>query len=366
MPQAPDPRPVEEPVEPEALVASYLLDPGTDGQPYTAVIHLTGRRAGVSGRPTKSDSFEHDEIVAGILPGSGPMSVTSWVYGLTPGEWSVSATVSRQADQASEPRPSRTRSSAEAVSPVTWSWRRRSLGPGQGGLVKTRWALIAPLARMPGVVPGSWFVLWLLGTIVALSVLAILADTSGMSVAAFLSVAVIASIAGLIAAKLWYAVLHPEPTWKKALLGGWAVDGFFVVAAITGVVLSLALAVPVGAFLDTATPGLFFAVAIARLGCFFTGCCAGRCTTSRWGIWSSDRRVGARRIPAQLIESLIGLVIALVSLALYLIDPGVDGLIFLVAVIPYAIARQLILRIRAERREFSWRRRRNEPAGSSS
>lgn len=352
-------------MEPQVLVASYLLDPGTEGQPYTAVVHLSGRRAGVSGRPNKSDSFEHEETVTEVLPGSGPMSVTSFVYGLTPGEWSVSATVARPADQTSEARQSRTRSSAEAVSPVTWSWRRRSLRPAANGLVKTRWAMLAPLVRIPGVVPGSWFGLWLLGTIVALSVLAVLADRRGMAVPAFLSVAVIASIAGLTGAKLWYAVLHPEPTWKKALLGGWAVDGFFVVAAITGVVVSLALAVPVGVFLDTATPGLFFAVAIARLGCFFTGCCAGRCTTSRWGIWSSDRRVGARRIPAQLIESLIGLVIAMVSLALYLIDPGVDGLIFVLAFIPYAIARQLMLRIRAERREFSWRRRRNEPAGSS-
>ena len=149
---------------------------------------------------------------------------------------------------------------------------------------------------------------------------------------------------------------HPGP-WRQAILGGWAVDGLLAVALAVGVAGLLAFNLPLGMVLDATAPGLFFAVAIGRVGCFLTGCCAGRCTRSRWGIWSSDRRIGARRIPAQLLESAAGLLIGVVAALLVLSDaPGVDGLIFVAAFGAYILVRQLLLRLRAERREYSWRR----------
>jgi phosphatidylglycerol:prolipoprotein diacylglycerol transferase len=129
------------------------------------------------------------------------------------------------------------------------------------------------------------------------------------------------------------------------------------VASVVAVAVLLGFQLPIGRFLDATTPGLFFAVAIGRLGCFFTGCCAGRCTRSRWGVWSSDRRVGARRIPTQLLESAAGLLIGVVAAPLVLFDvPGVSGLIFVAAFAAYIVVRQLLLRLRAERREYSWQR----------
>lgn len=107
------------------------------------------------------------------------------------------------------------------------------------------------------------------------------------------------------------------------------------------------------AFLDAVTPGLFLAVAIGRVGCFLAGCCAGRVTRSRWGIWTSDRKVGARRIPAQILESAAGLMIGLASTILILGHvPRVDGSIFIGAFAVYFVVRQSLLRVRAERREF--------------
>ena len=121
----------------------------------------------------------------------------------------------------------------------------------------------------------------------------------------------------------------------------------------------LTLNLPIGLFLDAAAPAIFLAVAIGRFGCFLTGCCAGRCTTSRWGVWSSDRRIGANRIPAQLLESATGLSIGLAAAFLVLEDvAGGSGLIFVASIVVYVIARQFLLRVRAERREFSWRRSR--------
>jgi phosphatidylglycerol---prolipoprotein diacylglyceryl transferase len=73
-----------------------------------------------------------------------------------------------------------------------------------------------------------------------------------------------------------------------------------------------------------------------------------------WGVWSSDRRIGARRIPTQLIESAAGLVIAVATLLL-LVDPGpsVHGGVFVAAFVVYAIVRQFLLRLRAEQRKSS-------------
>lgn len=196
-----------------------------------------------------------------------------------------------------------------------------------------------------------------LAIVTAITIISVLLARDGVSVASSLVVSLLALVSGLAGAKLWYAVLHPGP-WRHAL-GGWSVDGFLVVAPTVAVLALLVLDLPIGRYLDAAAPGIFLAVAIGRFGCFFTGCCAGRCTRSRWGVWSSDRRIGARRVPAQLLESGAGLIIGLASLVLVLADvfAGI-GLVFVIAVAAYAVVRQFLLRVRAERREYSWRRSR--------
>jgi phosphatidylglycerol:prolipoprotein diacylglycerol transferase len=206
------------------------------------------------------------------------------------------------------------------------------------------------------VVPGSFTVLGVLGIFVALVVQSAILARSSVGLSGSLVVSLIAITAGLLGAKVWYAVLHPGP-WRQAILGGWAVDGFLVTASVVAVTILLLRDQPVGSFLDATAPGIFLAVAIGRLGCFFTGCCAGRCTGSRWGIWSSDRRVGARRVPTQLLESAAGLVIGLVAGLVATSDAlRLQGVVFVGAVVAYAVVRQLLLRLRAERRDYLWRR----------
>ncbi|MBF6606728.1 MAG: prolipoprotein diacylglyceryl transferase [Chloroflexi bacterium] len=342
-----------ETVEPEALVVSHCFDSGEDGEPYSATVRLTGRRVGLTGIPRHQDTFAQDDLIEAIVPGSGPVSITSWVYGLAPGEWTVGAELLRPGGGTGRGR----RVAAEPIRPATWSWRRWALATATAGTVKTRWAMLAPLARMPGVIPGSWPALGTLGAIVALITQAAILTHESVPVGPSLIVSLIALASGMIGAKVWYAVLHPGP-WRQAILGGWAVDGFLIVAPIVAVVTLLALYLPVGRFLDAATPGLFFGVAIGRVGCFFTGCCAGRVSRSRWGIWSSDQRVGARRVPAQLLESASGLMIgAAAGVAVLGHLPSPTGAVFAAAVLGYLLVRQALLRVRAERREFSWRRR---------
>ena len=347
-------------------MVTHWFDPGEDGPPYDATIRLIGRRVGVTGKPRLGDSFTHEEAVNGILPGTGPVSVTSWVYGLQSGAWNVSGELIRSATQAGSQRPldHRTLRSAEPLRRAAWSWRRWALSVSPDAPLKTRWALVAPLARMPGVIPGSWTALAALGAVVALLTQALILSNEGLPVGSGLAVSLIAIVVGLIGAKVWYGILHPAP-WRESLRQGWSVDGFLVVAPIVAIVLLSLFGLPAGRFLDANAPGIFFAVAIGRIGCFFTGCCAGRCTRSRWGLWSSDRRIGARRIPAQLFESAAGLMIGITGTALVgLRVPGVDGLIFVASFAVYIAIRQVLLRVRAESRRFSWRRAMANRAGS--
>ncbi len=333
------------------------FDSGEGSEPYSATVRLRGRRVGSHATPGRDDTFTHEERVEGVVPGTGPLSVTCWVYGLVPGEWTVSGELVRAEDPAGGQRSpsSSKRLHAEPIGPAAWSWRRWRVSTGSPTPLRTRWAMAAPLARIPAVIPGSWPALSGLGILVALSVLMAILAHERVPVGRSLAVSLIALGAGLLGAKVWYALLHPGP-WRQ-WIGGWAVDGFLVVALVVTLAGLVAFNLPVGVFLDASTPGLFFGVAIGRLGCFFTGCCAGRCTRSRWGVWSSDRRVGARRIPAQLFEAGVGLLLGAVTAWLVLDHvPTVPGLIFVAAFGVYLVVRQFLLRLRAESRRYSWDR----------
>lgn len=136
-------------------------------------------------------------------------------------------------------------------------------------------------------------------------------------------------------------------------------DGLCIQGFIAGVALVLTsglvlLHLPIGTFLDSTAPGLFLGMAIGRPGCFLTGCCAGRMTASRWGVWASDRRVGARRFPVQLWEALLCLTIGVVTLTLATRPlVNVPGAIALGGLAAYTLGRQLLFTFRAESRRSS-------------
>jgi len=341
-----------------ALVTTHWFDPGEEDEPYSATIRLTGKRAGVSGAPRASDTFVHEEQVDRIVPGSGPMSISTRVYELTPGTWSVTASLIRpRADARGRRKAGAARPEVLPLRTATWSWRRWTPSPGPAtALVKTRWSLLARIALIPAIMPGTVSGFVALGAVLALAVLAAHVGDHGLAVIDALLVTAAASMAGLVGAKLWYVRLHPE---ERVLATGWAVDGFVVVAPLAAIGVLLAVKLPVGAYLDDVTPSLFLAVALGRLGCFFTGCCAGRMTASPWGVWCSDQRIGARRVPTQLLESAVGLGLGLVTLVLViLVDVVGSGAIFVGGFAAYLVARQFLLRLRAEPRRYLWQRRR--------
>lgn len=337
-------------VESEALSVTHWFEAGKDGEPYCATVRFSGRRIGIRGKPTSRDAFAKEETIDGIVPGSGRVSITAWVYGLEPGEWTVTADLLRRARRAGGHRATDhlSRAGAQPLPRAAWSWRRWALENGTYAPVKTRWGPLVRMSRMPAVIPGSWSGLITIGVVVGAAVQAGLLARAGIPVGLALLIDLVALVSGLVLAKLWYLALRPRRSWRQSIGEGWTVDGLLIAAPAVAVAALLAFNLSIGMFLDASALALFFGVAIGRLGCFFTGCCAGRCTRSRWGVWSSDRRVGARRIPTQLLESVAGLLIGVVAILLVVGLPSTPGTVFVAAVAAYVLVRQFLLRLRAE------------------
>jgi phosphatidylglycerol---prolipoprotein diacylglyceryl transferase len=154
-------------------------------------------------------------------------------------------------------------------------------------------------------------------------------------------------VVGIIGAKGWFVILH----WHEHRIEGWCIQGFIAAAPLAATIVLVALKMPVGVFLDVTAPGLLVAMAVGRVGCFFAGCCGGPPTTSRWGVWSSDQRVGARRIPTQLLESVLALSLGLLVLVAVLGHGPANGALFVAVLAAYTLGRQGLLHLRAEPRK---------------
>ena len=319
------------------MTATYWFDPGA-GAPSATTIRFSGRRTGIVGRPKALDRFVQEEPVEGVVAGSGPISVTTRVHGVNPGAWIVTA----------EAVLGRGLAAANAKQAALAAGRpKRSLWPWIGLIASTSQRVntaLWPLAKIPGVIPGAWFALVTLGIMLAVAVQAALHESAHLG--SVLAVSLSAVVGGVLGAKAWYVIVH-----RARRYDGWCIQGFITGGVLVGIIAIALFRLPVGIFLDAAAPGLFFGVAVGRPGCFLAGCCSGRLTTSSWGLWSSDQRVGARRIPTQLLESLLGLIIGAVALVLVVkATPVAPGAIFVAALAAYTLGRQFILPLRSELR----------------
>ncbi len=338
-----------------AVSATCWLDPGNSGDRYPVSVRFSGRRAGASGQPQQGDRFDHTETIGDVMPGSGPVSVTAKVTDVTPGEWIVWARP--DAGTAKGGPPMRPLPAPPAGRLGLGRLLRSKGNPVPAGNTGTR-VMTRPggYATGPGLVPASWLPLVAVGVVAALAVQAVLAGRAHLSIGAGLGVSLAASVAGAAGARAWYVALNRGKV-QGMPTQGLCIQGF-IVAAVAVLIAGLALAgIPIRTFLDISAPGLFFAMAIGRQGCFLHGCCVGRPTGSQWGIWASDGRVGARRAPTQQLESLGSLVIGLAALLLVLQARPPAGTIFIGALAAYTVCRQILFRYREEPRRSSFGRR---------
>jgi phosphatidylglycerol:prolipoprotein diacylglycerol transferase len=314
--------------EPRAVGFTYWFDPPERGQPFPVQVRFVGRRVGVTGKPGRHDRFEVVERIDRVVPGSGPVALTVHVADVAPGEWHVTATPDAAA------RGSRSRAGRPPVHLTTASSSARSA--------------YAPVVRVkaPGARLFAWPSLVAVGVVVALVTQALLARGRDLPVDRVLVVSLLASIAGLAAAKFYYLVEH-RGRRQPVLTAGLCIQGFVLGAVAVLIGGALLSELPVGRVLDVTTPGLLFAMTVGRFGCFFGGCCAGRPTSSRWGVWSSDRRIGVRRLPTQLFESAIAFTVGVAALvAVTSFDGWPGGAVFVAAIAAYTFGRQLLFPLR--------------------
>jgi phosphatidylglycerol---prolipoprotein diacylglyceryl transferase len=321
----------------EVLTCTYWLDPGETGEPFSATIRFSGRRPDAKGKPKHDETFWQEETVSGIVPGSGPVAVTAEVHGISPGEWAV--TVRPTSRGPFQPFPSAEEPSRARRTP----WPRRvMIGDTQGATFRTA---RRPFTKVPGIFRFAYAGLIGIGVLVGLALEALLLKHDHYAALGPVLYSVAGITAGVIGAKAWYVA---EQRGRK--FDGWCIQGFITGTALVVVAVAFAGAgPPAGAFLGAAASAILLGMAIGRPGCFWAGCCVGRPTTARWGIWSSDRRLGCRRYPAQLLEALASLVIGL-GVVSYELVAGLarSGPVAVAGLAAYTLCRQLALSLRAE------------------
>src|SRR5260370_11331548 len=75
----------------EGLTPTFWFEPTGRGRAYSVSIRFTGSRVAVVGKPQPGDHFDQVETIDDIVPGSGPISLTSQIRRINPGEWIVRA-----------------------------------------------------------------------------------------------------------------------------------------------------------------------------------------------------------------------------------------------------------------------------------
>jgi phosphatidylglycerol:prolipoprotein diacylglycerol transferase len=333
----------------EILSVTYWFDPAPQPEPYPIIVRFTGQRVGAPKRPQPGDQFVHDETIDAVVPGSGPISVTARIQDINPGEWQVTAQALPPAYVARRPGKRESPDVAMPVSPPRhpaarfWrSWARSAGSSAEAGpAIKTCPPI---LAHTPGIFPGAWITFVIMGIILALAIESLVVTHDRLAVGSLALLEIAGLAVGFIGAKLWFVVKH----WSEHQWIGWCIQGFVAGATATVIFLLLIQHLSVGVFLDATAPGMLMGMAVGRIGCFFAGCCGGPATAARWGIWSSDERVGARRVPTQLLEAAFTAILGFLALAVLLRHGPVNGAIFVTFLAAYTLGRQGVLRLRAE------------------
>ncbi len=329
----------------EILAVTYWFDPAPHARPYPVTVRFSGRRVDVKGRLQSGDRFVQDETIEEVVPGSGPISLTTQVRGINAGSWVVTAHMLGSAPPTRGPREQGNATPAAGMlGPAARFWRRWAPSAGSAEPVST---CLTPFARVPGILPGIWGALVMLGIAVTFALQSLVIASDHLAAGPWWVVSLVAIVVGIVGAKVWFIVLHR----RAHRMEGWCIQGFIVGATLAAAILLVVLDMPIGVLLDMTAPGLLVAIAVGRVGCFFAGCCGGPPTASRWGVWSSDQRVGARRIPTQLLESALAGILGLLVLVAVVGHGPVGGAFFIGGLAAYTLGRQGLLHLRAEPRK---------------
>ncbi len=137
---------------------------------------------------------------------------------------------------------------------------------------------------------------------------ALAAERTGLSPLRVGLAAMTGAIAGFVGARFYLVLLHPrayvgrratKSLWDSDK-GGWSVLGAPLTFVPAVFALAALVGVPAAVLFDCMALGVLAGGFWVRLGCAFNGCCVGRETQSRFGVWLHDTfGHRKRRVPVQ-------------------------------------------------------------------
>src|SRR5437764_2783327 len=182
----------------EILAVTYWFDPAPHPGPYPVTVRFSGRRVDVIGRLQSGDRFVQDETIEEVVPGSGPISLTTRVRGINPGEWLVTARMLGSAYPAHGPREQgNTTPVAGSPGPIARFWRRWAPSAESAEHVRT---CPTPFARVPGIFPGIWGAMVTLGIAVALALQFLVISGDPLAMDPVWTVSFVAIVVGIASA----------------------------------------------------------------------------------------------------------------------------------------------------------------------
>ena len=222
-----------------------------------------------------------------------------------------------------------------------------------GAAVRGRSAGRRHLTSWHGVDVPSYTAMLYLGCVAGVLVGAAVAGSVGLEQSRFALATIVLLIPAFAGARLWFVLQH----WRvyqrdlrrigRRSEGGAALYGGLLLSLAVSVPLLTLFEVPFWRFWDAASFTMLVGLIFTRAGCMANGCCAGRRTSGRLGVWLPDHR-GAweRRIPTPLLEAGWA---ALVLVAASLIHAGrpFAGAVFLSVLAAYGAGRLLLEPTRA-------------------
>lgn len=201
------------------------------------------------------------------------------------------------------------------------------------------------LLRARGVTLHAYPTMFGVGCVAGIIAATLLAPWLGLAPGRTYAAFVILLIPALLGSRILHVAVRwrefrsqPHRLWRTSD-GGMALYGGLALMLLTSVLLLPVLRLPVVAFWDAAAVVILIGMAFTKVGCHLNGCCAGRPSTGWLAIeLTNSRGERARRVPTQLLES--ALAVLLLALALWTRARfELPGSLFLVATTGYGFGR---------------------------
>jgi len=189
-----------------------------------------------------------------------------------------------------------------------------------------------PFIHLFGIKIPAYGVMLLLATFTAYFAVVYFSKREGLELKKLENIFLVAFIAALLGARLFYAIEHnlPPDHWLRLWEGGLDFFGGFIFALVAVVLGALYYRLPLWKVADVAAISLLLAHSVGRLSCWLAGCCYGKPTSLPIGVVFPPESVappGVPLYPTQLMEATGNFIGYLFLYRLYLNKKPFDGIV---------------------------------------